>query len=222
MLKVNNAFRTFRSYLVNCLIRDPQVIGWCLTESSASPTEAGDPRIVSFWLILEKGNIGVKHSRAVFPFLILSCGCFFIAFRGKERKGEREKHQLVAFLYMPPPGNRTCDLGMCPDWESNLWPFSLRDDAPTHWVTGARARAVFLLVQAQPATEYPGCLCISYSLLTYSGPLNPVPRSGAGESAFLPNASSWSLGSYYPGALWGIPLSPQKALRNSRTAGSKE
>lgn len=39
--------------------------------SWASPTEAGDPRIVLFWLMLEKDNIGgAKHSGAVFLLLV--------------------------------------------------------------------------------------------------------------------------------------------------------
>ena len=32
-----------------------------------------------------------------------------------------------------------CNLGMCPDLESNQQPFSLQDDAPTNWATLSRA-----------------------------------------------------------------------------------
>ena len=35
-----------------------------------------------------------------------------------------------------PPGDRTCNPGMCPDWESNQRPFTLQDGAQPrepHW-----------------------------------------------------------------------------------------
>ena len=37
-------------------------------------------------------------------------------------KGE-EKHQNVVASHVPPAGDLACNLGMCPDWESNQWPF---------------------------------------------------------------------------------------------------
>ena len=49
---------------------------------------------------------------------------YLIIFRERAREGEREKHQLVAFR-MPLTGDLTCNPGMCPDWESNWWPFGL-------------------------------------------------------------------------------------------------
>ena len=39
---------------------------------------------------------------------------------GKEKEGE--KHLLVA-SHTPPTGNLSCNPGMCPDQESNQWPF---------------------------------------------------------------------------------------------------
>ena len=41
----------------------------------------------------------------------------------------REKHQSVAFP--TPTGDQTCNLGMCPDWESNQGPYGLQDNVPT-------------------------------------------------------------------------------------------
>ena len=42
--------------------------------------------------------------------------------RGRERDRKREKHQCVVASYMPHNGDLACNPGMCPDWESNLWP----------------------------------------------------------------------------------------------------
>ena len=51
---------------------------------------------------------------------------------GRERNiNVIEKHQLVAFR-MHPTGDKTNNLGMCPDWELNLQSFGLWDDAPTN------------------------------------------------------------------------------------------
>ena len=38
-----------------------------------------------------------------------------------------------------PDWDWTHNRGMFSDWELNLWPFSLEDDAPTNWATVARA-----------------------------------------------------------------------------------
>ena len=43
--------------------------------------------------------------------------------RGVEKEKEREKHQCVVASYSTPTGDRAHNPGMCPDWESNWWPF---------------------------------------------------------------------------------------------------
>ena len=52
----------------------------------------------------------------------------FIYFRARGREGERdgEKHQCVTASHMSPTGDLACNPGMCPDWESNWWSFSLQ------------------------------------------------------------------------------------------------
>ena len=45
---------------------------------------------------------------------------------GREGGREREKHQCVVISRVPPTGDLACNPGMCPDWESNLWLFSLQ------------------------------------------------------------------------------------------------
>ena len=44
---------------------------------------------------------------------------FIFRERGKEGEREGEKHQYVIASCAPPTGNLACNLGMCPDWESN-------------------------------------------------------------------------------------------------------
>ena len=42
-------------------------------------------------------------------------------FRESGREGEREgeEQQCVVAFHSPPTGDLACNLGMCPDWESN-------------------------------------------------------------------------------------------------------
>ena len=50
-----------------------------------------------------------------FIYLLLERG------EGKEKEGE--KHQCGVASHMPPTGDLARNAGMCPDWESNRWPF---------------------------------------------------------------------------------------------------
>ena len=46
--------------------------------------------------------------------------------RGREGEWEGEIHQCVVASWTPPTGDLACNPGMCPDWESNQWPFGLQ------------------------------------------------------------------------------------------------
>ena len=62
-------------------------------------------------------------------FFILFFKRFYLfIFRERGREGEREgeKVQCVVASHMPPTGDLDCNIGMCPDWESNLLPFGLQ------------------------------------------------------------------------------------------------
>ena len=72
--------------------------------------------------------------------------------RERGREGERGRETSMAErnmdwlpLIWTPTWDRTWNLGMCPDWELNPWPFGLRDDAPTNWATPARAGNFYLI-----------------------------------------------------------------------------
>ena len=64
------------------------------------------------------------HSSWFFSIIFLKRFYLFI-FRERGREGEREgeKHQCVVLSHMPPTGDLACNPGMCPNWESNRWPF---------------------------------------------------------------------------------------------------
>ena len=52
----------------------------------------------------------------------------YLFFRERGREGEREgeKHPCVVVSCAAPTGDLACNLGMCPDWESNRRPFGLQ------------------------------------------------------------------------------------------------
>ena len=69
--------------------------------------------------------------------------------REREREREREKETSMwkrNINRLPPvwapTGDWTWNPGMCPDQESNLWPFGSWGNAPSNWATVARALAL--------------------------------------------------------------------------------
>ena len=66
---------------------------------------------------------------------------FIFFFRKKGKEGERvgEKYQCMVASSAPPTGDLAHNPGMCPEWESNWWPFGSQDGSQIHWATPARA-----------------------------------------------------------------------------------
>ena len=52
--------------------------------------------------------------------------------RDRDRERERERNTDRLPPIHSPPGDRTCNLGMCPDWKLNPHIFGAWDDAPTN------------------------------------------------------------------------------------------
>ena len=54
---------------------------------------------------------------------------FKILFIFREGKGGGEKHKCMVASHAPPTEDLACNPGMCPDWESDWWPFGLQASA---------------------------------------------------------------------------------------------
>ena len=78
----------------------------------------GQMHIVSFL-----GTVNAFFFKDVFIFL------FIFRQRGRKREREGEKHQCVVACHTPPTGGLSHNPGMCPDWESNQWPFASQSGA---------------------------------------------------------------------------------------------
>ena len=96
--------------------------------------------------------------------LILSWRCLLIFRRGDYRGREGvmwDIDQLPPIC--APNGIGTCDLGICPDWESNPQPFGVQDDAPTSWAMqpGQWGRFLYILLHSE-------LMCISEALFWYN------------------------------------------------------
>ena len=60
--------------------------------------------------------------------------------RGEERENERDRNICVWLaLTNSAPGDLAHNPGMCPDWESNQWPFLVHRPTSVHSATPARA-----------------------------------------------------------------------------------
>lgn len=66
-------------------------------------------------------------------------------FRERVRERERKRNigceskTLIGCLLCALTGDWNCNLGMCSDYELNMWPFSVWDYIPSNWTTLARA-----------------------------------------------------------------------------------
>ena len=96
-------------------------------------------------------------------FIFILTWRFFIAFR--ERGSGEEKRETDCFeretsigclLVRTLTRDQTCNLGMCPNWELNLLPFCLWDDAPNNWATPAWAPYWFSVLTIHPLVSM-GC-----------------------------------------------------------------
>ena len=91
----------------------------------------------------------------------------FIDFRqrGMEREKKNmdvERKTLIGYLpHTPKQAGGTCNQDMCPDWESNLQPSGVWDDAPTYWATWPGHAWTFLILENNNC-----CTHIYYSLRT--------------------------------------------------------
>ena len=69
----------------------------------------------------------------------------FYLFIFRERGKEGEKHQCVVASCTPPTGDLACNLGICPDWESNRRPFGLQASTQS---TEPHQPGLFVLIEA--------------------------------------------------------------------------
>ena len=78
--------------------------------------------------------INIKNENYYFNTSLFEKTLFTFSERGREGEREEEKHQWAreaSIGCLSHALTKSCNPGMCPDWESNQQPFTLRDDAPT-------------------------------------------------------------------------------------------
>ena len=118
-----------------------------------------------------------KLLKAWKTFFILTWGhAYWFLERGKarEREGERNIDRLP--LVYAPTRDHTCNLGMCPDWESNLRSFGLQGNAqPTepHWPV----LEDFLIQYLNLPLPYPPCPTKPFTRETGASSRSSVPGS---------------------------------------------
>ena len=88
-------------------------------ETDTAPTQRhlkGHPKVLSTSVLLPSKCITSVVFLSEFIHLFLE------RVEGREKGREGKKHRSVAFC-VPPTWDLACNSGMCPDRESNLWPF---------------------------------------------------------------------------------------------------
>ena len=87
------------------------------------------------WIIIVSSESYYSFLSTFITIIIFKDFLHLFLERGEGREKERERNIDVWEKYrsaascMPPTGDLARNPGMCPDWESNQWPFSLLDDA---------------------------------------------------------------------------------------------
>ena len=100
---------------------------------------------ISIWLNTSNVNPGLLAKvKILLPSLFFFVFFFkdFISLfleRGEGNEKEREKRQCVVASHIAPSGDLACNPGVCPDWESNWWPFGSHAGTQSTWATPARA-----------------------------------------------------------------------------------
>ena len=65
----------------------------------------------------------VLFDPAMFFFSFFKDFIYLFLERGREGEREEEKYQCVLASHVAPTGDLAHNPGMCPDWESDQWPF---------------------------------------------------------------------------------------------------
>ena len=73
-------------------------------------------------------NAGLLSPHSFFSFFKKDFICLFLQ-RGEGQEKKRGKHQCVVAPHATPTGDPAPNPGMCPDWESNWWPFGSQASA---------------------------------------------------------------------------------------------
>ena len=140
-----------------------------------------------------------NHHRVHFltsGFLLL----FFLRFylfifreRGRERKREGEKHQCVVASCTPPTGGLACNPGMCPDWESNQWPFRSQASTQSTEPHQPELRFIFLPTPLPLLQIYICILTRTLDPVWQKHPLRNSIRSVMGDIFVLRKGPFWFL-----------------------------
>ena len=88
----------------------------------------------------------------------------FISERGEGREKERERNINWLPLAHASVGDWTCSPSMCPDWESNWWPFALQDGTQPTEPCWPGPRYYFLLTISFQTLNLPECMLMAISI----------------------------------------------------------
>ena len=124
-------------------------ISWQVDSKSWNPVNSTYIMMANWVSGKARQNNGQGHSFSSFFFLKR---IYLFIYRERGREGEREgkRHQCVVASQTPLTRDLVHNPGMCPDWESNQWPFGLQ---PALSLLSYTRQCSFLCIQSHHPGE---------------------------------------------------------------------
>ena len=108
---------------------------WRNSAGSAQSTEPHQPGPAFLFSVVCMVTVSIFLLSTYFCLYILNFFIYLLLKRGEGKEKERERNinvweiNWLAVSHTPWAGDLTRNPGVCPDWESNQWPFSLQAGA---------------------------------------------------------------------------------------------
>ena len=114
-----------------------------------------------------------SRPEVITPEIYIFYDFIYLFFGKKGREGERdeEKHQCVVASPASPTGHLVFNPGMCPDWESNWWPFGSQAHTQYTELHQPDQPEIFQCIRSNKSFTFffgkTSLLCYSSSSITY-------------------------------------------------------
>ena len=118
-----------------------------------------------------------SHTWSLYTYIFFKDLFIYFGERGKEGERQGEKHGSVASLTAP-TGDLAHNPGLCPDWESNWWPFGLQAGTQSTEPCQSQLKFTSILLCRE------GCLMLIFTM-------KPIKRNGRFINSLVIGLLEW-------------------------------